>query len=160
VAIAETVRTRRAEARDIPTLALLVAELGYPMSEADMADRFSYVASSSHEELFVAELGGRVVGVIGVRLLESLHMVARSGQVTIIVVDPETRRQGIGRTLITRAERWFHRRGAVHVRIVTGNDDTQEAHRFYLAIGYRTTHVIFSKVLNPMAEYPAGEDDA
>jgi GNAT superfamily N-acetyltransferase len=153
------VRTRRAEASDIPALARLVAELGYPMSEADMADRFAYVASTSHEELFVAEQDGRVVGVIGVRLLESLHMVARSGQVTIVVVDPDKRRQGIGRALIVRAERWFHRRGAVHVRIVTGNDDTQEAHRFYQGIGYRTTHVIFSKVLNPMVEYPPGEDE-
>jgi GNAT superfamily N-acetyltransferase len=65
-------------------------------------------------------------------------------ETTLLAVDPESRRQGLGRALVARVEDWAHEQGATRVKVQSGND-RHEAHRFYGRIGYLATGVRFTK---------------
>ena len=131
----------------MPTLASLMGELGYPISRADMRNRFEFVASSSDDEILVAELDGQVVGLVGVRTAEPIHRVGRSGEITALVVAADCKRRGIGSALLAQAEKWLAARGADNVGVNAGNHRKDEAHRFYAARGYAATQTVFRKEL-------------
>ena len=69
--------------------------------------------------LLVAEIDDRLVGQIG-GVLRDPPPVFESGTygyVTDIVVDPQTRRRGVGRALFRGLEAWFHERGVSHLEL-------------------------------------------
>ena len=82
---------------------------------------------------YVAELGGRVVGVAGYRLLEGTE--APVGKTTLLAVDPDRREKGIGRAL--QELRMEKMREAGARRVVTNADRPETIAWYKRHFGYR-----------------------
>ena len=125
---------RSMRVRDAGAVASLATQLGYPSSEAQVAERIPGVIGREDAAALVAEDSGMVVGWIHVELRRTL-VGDREAQIMALVVDERCRGRGIGKALTAEAERWARDRGAATVRV--GSRTTREgAHRFYAREGY------------------------
>jgi ribosomal protein S18 acetylase RimI-like enzyme len=135
---------------DLPAVAGLCAELGYPTSSAEVAARFEDLAGRLEEALFVAETpGASVIGFVHVGIVRALTH-APEARIHGLVVASGERGRGTGRLLLGRAESWSVSRGLPRVRL-TSRVIREDAHRFYERAGYgrtKTSHV-FEKELPP-----------
>jgi len=120
---------------DIPEVARLSGQLGYPSTEEQVRRRFERLARQQDHETFVAV--DERDGVIGwVHVAEQCTIEADpTGEVWGLVVDESTRNRRIGRRLMAAAEQWARDRG-LDVMAVRSNVLRSDAHRFYLSIGY------------------------
>lgn len=138
---------RAMERRDIDAARRLLAQLtGYEMTADEMQDRFDYAANSPIDWLFVCEVDGVVRGVLGFRLREQLERVGRYGEIYMIVADENTRRQGVGRTMMDFAEQFAREHHCIGTWLVSGFKRAAEAHKFYERLGYQTTGYRFVKL--------------
>lgn len=139
---------RQMEPDDIPTVAILCVQWGYPASMEQVLPRFLQFAADPDRCLYVAQADdGSVVGWVHVH---GYHTLATESAAEIegIVVDQSCRRRGVGRALMAQAEAWAQSRGYSSVRL-RSNTARQEAHQFYPGLGYqlvKTQHV-YSKNL-------------
>ncbi len=120
---------------DLPAVAALSAQLGYPVSPEALRARFDRIGTSGADALFTAEDDEGVLGWLHVGVHHSLE----SDPLALIyglVVDERARRRGAGRSLVARAETWAREHGYARLR-VRSNVARGEAHRFYPALGYR-----------------------
>ncbi len=120
---------------DAEAVAELSGQLGYSSSTAQVIERFLRLHQSPDDGLFVVVQGAKVVGwihVYGVGLLETDGYAEIGG----LVVDVSARRQGIGRQLLGRAEKWTAARGYLELRLRSGLH-WLDAHEFYAAVGYK-----------------------
>lgn len=121
-----------------------------PGEHAGEIDRFFRGESREPLAVLVAERHGRLVGLAEL----SIHPYAegcdtdRVGFLEGWWVDPDHRRQGIGRALVEAAERWAREQGCVEFASDTqpGNATSRAAH---LALGFREagTVICFAKRL-------------
>jgi GNAT superfamily N-acetyltransferase len=130
---------------DAAVVAELVEELGYSRTVAEVGEWCESVMSRGDQVVFVAEVGGEVVGWVEVsveRRLQSAPFALIGG----LVVRDGKRGGGVGRLLCEEAERWAKERGLAKVR-VTSRSTREKAHRFYLRDGYEAvkTSVVFEK---------------
>ena len=114
-------------------LALLREHNGHPIygrlrPDAPQRARelFASQLDASSEVMFLAEMGGDVVGIL--RCVESvgsplLHP-PRYGYVSSVFVMPEVRRGGVLRALLDRAVRWCEERGLAEMRLHSVAGDT------------------------------------
>ena len=136
-------------AADAPAVALLSAQLGYPLEAAVVAERLVSIFYEPAHGCFVAEAEGNIVGwvhVFGVFMLTSPQFFAEIGG---LVVDTQARRQGVGGALMRQAETWAGQHSFAEVRLRSGLHRT-EAHEFYRRLGYElaeTSH-LFRKAIS------------
>ena len=140
-----TIDIRDARVADVPALAALVAELGYPTPEATMAVRLDAMHSAG-EKVLVAERGGDIVGLLTVHVTPVLHRPTAVGRLTALVVAERARGAGVGRSLVAAAEHLLAARGCALVE-VTSNQRRSDAHAFYQRLGYDATSLRFKKDL-------------
>jgi GNAT superfamily N-acetyltransferase len=95
---------REATINDVPELVFLMAQLGYPTSLDKFKLRFNAIVANPSYHTFVAELDGKIVGMVG--LCTGLFYEYDGSYVRIVafVVDTNYRRRGIGKKLIQEAE--------------------------------------------------------
>jgi len=98
------------------------------------------------ETPFVAILDGRVVGLACLRLLPCLCDPLPSAELTELVVDPDYRRKGVGRSLVQYIERRARAQGAVRLTLMTAWQNT-DAHAFYQALGYNLYTIFMQRSL-------------
>jgi GNAT superfamily N-acetyltransferase len=129
-------RIRPGRADDAAALARLCTELGYPTSEAQMADRLLRLGTVDHG-LFVAESheDGDLLGVVDVherRVLEEDPF----AELIALIVTRESQGEGIGSALVAEAVRWArsHRLPKIWVRVSVWREGTPE---FYQSLGFR-----------------------
>jgi GNAT superfamily N-acetyltransferase len=139
---------RHAREQDCAEITRLAGQLGYPTSENSMRERLKRLLASPGDAVFVAEsaeggLAGWIHGVLQ-QFLESDYRVEIAG----LVVDERFHRQGIGRGLVERVERWAVEQG-VSQSSVRCRTTRAEAHRFYESLGYKQakTQIVFRKAL-------------
>lgn len=138
---------RPMEARDAEVGSRLMSQLtGQEVGIDEMRNRLDFVRSSPIDWLFVAEAQDRVCGLMGFRLRERIERIGRYGEVSVLVVDAEARRQGIGRALLEYAEHLAHEHGCIGTWLVSGFRRAEEAHRFYAELGYQPTGYRFVKL--------------
>lgn len=137
-------RIRPARPADAGALAPLTAQLGYPVEEAEQAERLADLLADpdDHAVLVVVDEADRPIGWAHVerqRILEA----SRNAVLMGLVVDEEHRSTGVGSTLLRAAEEqalgWGCRTMVVRSRV-----SRERAHRFYAREGYRlwkTSHV-------------------
>ncbi len=137
------VRVRAATPDDLPTIVDLRLSLIrehssnrlYASLRADAPDRarrlFAQQLASANEQMFIAEDGGRVVGMI--RCVESIGSPllepSRYAYVSSAFVRPEARRRGTLRMLVEAAREWCEQRGLAEMRLhsVAGDEGSNAA---------------------------------
>ncbi|MFE5318937.1 GNAT family N-acetyltransferase [Paenibacillus sp. NPDC056579] len=139
---------RKAKEDDIPVLCSLMEQLsGKPVSPEDMLNRLRMTESSSLDTLFVYEEDGEVQAALAFRIRENIREVSRYGEICIVVVDSAFKRRGVGKRLMSFAEQLALDLGCTGTYLISGFGRKDEAHRFYLDLGYEITGYRFVKSL-------------
>lgn len=143
--MSDSLLIRAATAEDVPALAGLLDELGFPAPAGTVARRLAGLADKG-ETVLVAVLEIEVLGFVSVHVTPVLHRPAPVGRLTALVVAGRARRQGVGRALVAAAERHLAAAGCGLVEL-TSNVKLAEAHAFYDRLGYAITSHRFCKPL-------------
>ncbi len=120
---------------DAPAVAGLSAELGYPVSIANCAERLGAILASGENGVFVAcSADGSIVA--WVHVFKALRMGTQAfAEIGGLIVSAEHRRRGIGRRLLAATEKWAARRGMAKLR-VRPRSSRSDANRFYKRAGF------------------------
>jgi len=105
------------------------------------------------ETPFVATIEERIVGLACLRLLPCLCDPLPYAELTELVVDPNYRRQGVGRCLVQYIEREARAQGAVTLTLMTAWQNTG-AHAFYQALGYSVYTISMQRSLLDIEQLP------
>ncbi|WP_078435586.1 GNAT family N-acetyltransferase [Metabacillus halosaccharovorans] len=139
---------RRASAKDINDLTSLMEQLGYPTSVEQMRIRFKHIEEAPNHYTLVAEYDGKVVGMIGFHTGVLYNSDGIYARVIAFVVDSNYRNKGIGRRLLSEAEKYAKNLGADGIGLNSGNRAEREnAHKFYKKMGYSVKSTGFVKRL-------------
>ena len=139
-----TIRTARSY--DVPAIAALCGELGYPATRQQIVTRLAVIETLAGHCVLVAEDGdGHVVGWLHVTLAAHLEADADAEILGLVVAAP-SRGTRIGAGLLRAAEDWARRRGAPLLR-VRSRLERERAHGFYAREGYLRSkvQVVFGK---------------
>lgn len=145
---AETgVKIRYARKSDVPRLAVLSGELGYPATTKEMKKRFAQIKTAAQHAVFVAQLEREVIGWIHVNVTPLLE-VARRAEVNGLIVADGHRSTGAGAKLLNAAEEWARAKKCKGMS-VRSNVIRDRAHAFYERQGYThyKTQKAFRKTL-------------
>ena len=139
---------RPASVQDAEAIARLSETLGYTTSAEATRVRLDHILNSASDLLLVAENDARAI--VGWLQAHAAHIVESGFRVEItgLVIAADTRRQGIGRTLVAEAERWARSISAEAI-VVRSNVQRVESHAFYHALGYiqTKTQTVYRKSL-------------
>ena len=137
---------REARLEDAAGLAQLILELGYDVSEADVAARLPQLFGLGLPPL-VAE-ADELIGCLTMSMTMVLHRPRPVGRISMLVVTEKLRGGGVGRALVAAAEAFLTERGCGLIE-VTSNVRRDRAHAFYEGLGYERTSFRFGKPLSP-----------
>ena len=135
---------RDAKLTDAPAL---VCELGYKTTPAEMRRRLKSILDDVNYRTLVAEVDGKVCGMIGTLAYASYEHNDPSGRILALVTLPSVRRRGIGRALIASAEKAFAQKAVTRVSLDT-RLTRKDAHKFYESLGYERNGWRFVKQLS------------
>lgn len=138
---------RAVEMNDAAAIAQLMCELGYETTTSEMQMRLQRIANDERLRTFVAVCDGKVCGMIGALTYPSIEHNDFSGRIVALVIKSTMRRRGIGRALITLAEKDFAQRGIRRVALNT-QLAREDAHKFYESLGYERNGWRFVKQLS------------
>jgi GNAT superfamily N-acetyltransferase len=135
---------RDAIIEDATVIAALLGELGYPSQPDGVRTRLARLLAREGSRVFVAERGGRVVGVLGLDRMPVLTSLSDVAMIIALVVTEHERRSGVGRLLIARAEDEARAWQCGRI-MVTSAERRADAHAFYQRLGYEYTGRRFAK---------------
>jgi GNAT superfamily N-acetyltransferase len=138
-------KIREAKPADSKRLVELLDYLGHPLAEKAIRKNLA-VLTKRKEMPLVAMLDKKVVGLIGIHTMVTVHRDAPVGRIPVLVVAQEAQGHGVGRLLVEAAERQLKKAGCKIVE-VTSNDRRTAAHAFYRHLGYERTSLRFMKKL-------------
>ena len=140
---------RQATEADVPALALLMTELGYPTTETEMQMRYKAFSSHADYMTWVAVYNNLAVGMIG--LLRNIYF-EKNGiyiRVGALVVNKEYRKLGLGKALLQKSIDWAIELGAQQVLLNSGNrEERRDAHAFYQHLGFEPKTTGFVKTIS------------
>ena len=147
---------RRAQRADLPRLLELLADdlLGKQREALGSDDpaysrAFDTIDRDSNQMLLVAELDGRVVGMLQITFIPGLsRRGAWRANIEAVRVDSALRGGGIGAWLMERALDLARKRECRVVQL-TSDRRRGEAHRFYARLGFTDSHVGYKLALEP-----------
>jgi len=119
---------------------------GSEISESDLINRLDFINSSSIDSLYVYDLNGSVIGLLGFRIRENIEENSQYGDISAIVVDLDYQKQGIGKQLIEFAEQLAKDLNFKGTWLVSGFGREEKAHQFYKSLGYVSTAYRFVKL--------------
>lgn len=151
------VRIRPARESDLPALKRLQVRLGrlhrtiqpnnprYQVPDSKWDDVLANDLQSGGKRIFVADFNGKLIDFVKLSFVE--RSTGLSCDVNTLIVDDTSRRQGIGRHLMTVAEEAAREQGARTIRlfIAAGNIDAQA---FYEEQGYELLSHRYGKTLS------------
>src|SRR6266542_4830513 len=127
---------RKAEKIDKESIQYLIKELtGHSISDSDMENRFDVVEFSQIDSLYVYEQDNKVIGLLGFRIRENIEENSRFGEISVLVVDSNYRKQGIGKQLIDFADKLANNNNCIGTWLVSGFGREEQAHPFYKSQG-------------------------
>lgn len=130
-----TLTIKLATEQDSSQLARLAGQLGYPSSAEQVVTRLVRIHSQPDQAIFIAEVDGRIAGWVHIYACPTVESELYT-EIGGLVVDENSRGQGVGKALMVQAETWSRELGIHKVRL-RSNILRQEAHQFYEAIGYK-----------------------
>jgi GNAT superfamily N-acetyltransferase len=141
---------RDAEPGDAAAVSRLLDALGYPASPEQARAHVVRLGRDPASRLQVAVEGepSVVVGLVATHMVPRLNPDLAICRVTELVVDPASRRRGIGDALLEAAEAEARRQGARRIELSSG-EWREESHPFYLAQGFERVGVGYLRALDP-----------
>ena len=117
-----------------------------PMNKEDVGALARHLISSGL--MHVAELDGKVVGMIGVILIPFMFNAdhVHAGEV-VWWVEPEAQSAGIGKALLASIEGPAKAAGATHIQMVDLVSSGGHVAKLYEAFGYQLTERAYTKVI-------------
>lgn len=134
---------RDARPDEVDALLPLLDQLGHPEDARVVAGRMAWLAAHG-DRVLVAELDGRIVGLLTTHRTPVIHRKGDVGRITALVVDERARGTGVGRALMREAESILRAAGCERIE-VTSATRRADAHAFYTALGYEASGVRFSR---------------
>ena len=102
---------------------------------------FREIEADPNNELIVAEQEGAIVGTLHLTLTPSISFQGgKRATVESVRVDKSRRGAGIGREMMFWTIERAKKAGCISVQLTT-NADRIDAHRFYLQLGFKASHV-------------------
>lgn len=130
---------RLAVIADAPDLQRLLLQMGshYQRTLLDIENRILSFELLARNYLFVAELEGKIVGVIAFGYYEQFRLQGCCCHIDTLIVDSTCRGLGIGKKLIEFAEADAKKMGATEIELTTANfRRAHGTHDFYHSLGY------------------------
>jgi len=134
---AAQILVRPAAATDAPAIAALFTDEGYPAGPSDIVDRLEHFGTPD-SRVIVAEHDGAILGFIAVHAMARFEHDDWILRILALVVDAGARERGVGRTLMSEAERIGRELGAAFVELTAGHH-RPEARHLYESLGYDAT---------------------
>jgi PhnO protein len=125
---------------------LITTLMGFPLDREAFHDVFARNLHCESVLYYVAESDGVIVGFGSLHIELLLHHVGLAGEIQELVVHERLRGEGIGAELASRLEQEAEKRGCVSIEVTT-RKRWVDAQRFYKNVGFRQTHVNFTKEL-------------
>ena len=138
-------KLRDAKPGDAARLAELIHELGHEVTEKQVRKNLAALRKIG-ETPIVATLNKRVIGLVGMHRMVTVHRPAPVGRIPVLVVAKEAQGLGLGRMLVDAVEQWCRKKGCQLIE-VTSNDRRAAAHAFYRHMGYERSSIRFFKKL-------------
>jgi GNAT superfamily N-acetyltransferase len=142
------VNFRRASREDVPAIVRMLASdplgaareaLVSPLPESYYR-AFEAIDKDANNELVVAELEGRIIGVLQITFIPYMtYCGGRRALIEGVRVDSDVRSRGIGRELFTWAIERARLRGC-HLVQLTSDKARPDAIRFYESLGFVASH--------------------
>jgi GNAT superfamily N-acetyltransferase len=133
-------------ATDLPAVAALFDQLGYPTAPDALRARAGGGTPDPAMRVLVAQVNGRVAGVLSLHVLAPWHVATRWALVSALVVDEAARGGGVGAALLAAAEAHARAAGCSHVEL-SSNERRTRAHAFYERAGFAEVRKRFVKRL-------------
>ncbi len=140
-------RVRDATADDAEAMGRLLGELGYPADPAGIPARLTAVTTGGGGTFLVVADDQRALGLVCVAKLSTLHVDAPVCYITALVAAHAARGQGVGRMLVSAAERWARAHGCIRLS-VTSAEHRADAHAFYPRCGLPYSGRRFTRILS------------
>lgn len=138
---------RDAAPADALALVCLLAQLGYPTTEADVVRRVRRLASSGTDETLVAVRDSKVVGMAAIHMSLTITDESPAAKLSALVVDELHRHQGIGEALVSAVEERARTNGCF-LLFLTSARYRHGAHAFYRQLGFEESGLRFAKPLS------------
>ncbi len=133
--------------QDLPQVALLIEQLGYPQAEEFFLPRLRKLSATDQHGLFAAVDGERVLGFLHLKREQSF-VSAEKAEIKALVIDEIHRGKGVGSDLVNFAKTWAKNVGLDTILVRT-NILRDGAHRFYEREGFqlkKTSHLFSVKI--------------
>lgn len=131
-------RVRPIADADLPAVARLMGEMGYPATPEQLRARLDRMAGDDDYAAYVAEAEGEVAGFLGMMRGWAYEHDRPYARIITLVVGEAMRRRGVGARLVEFADEWARERGA-YVLMLNTNVRREEAHLFYESMGFSRT---------------------
>ena len=138
-------KLRDAKPGDAARLVELIHELGHEVTEKQVRKNLAALKKIG-ETPIVATLNKRVIGLVGMHRMVTVHRPAPVGRIPVLVVAKEAQGLGLGRMLVGAVEQRCRTKGCQLIE-VTSNDRRAAAHAFYRHMGYERSSIRFFKKL-------------
>lgn len=128
---------REGRPTDIPAVAALLGELGYPVEPQRLLPRFERLVGRPDHHVLVAHGSddADVLGVLSLHFFPVLHHDHDTAVITALVVTARARGGGVGRALVERAEAIAREYGSERLMVNT-HLRRAGAHTFYERLGF------------------------
>lgn len=139
---------RRARAEDLPSIVRMLADdpLGATRERVESPlpveyrEAFGAIERDPNQELIVAEVDGRLAGVLQISFIPCLtHTGTSRALIEGVRVDASLRAAGVGRRMIGHAVERAKARGCGLVQL-TSDKSRRDAIRFYESLGFVASH--------------------
>lgn len=137
--VPSSVTIRTAVPSDLDRISQLCTQFGFPAEREALKNRLNRISSVPSQVVFVAE--SKTKNVIGwVHAYEAPSLLSDATvEIGGLIVDQESRRQGVGRALMQAVEQWTQKRGFNEILLAT-RIDRKDAQAFYKALGFEFVH--------------------
>jgi GNAT superfamily N-acetyltransferase len=137
---------RPARREDIPAIIQLLNDDRLGAQRESLSDpepylkAFARIENDPNNELIVAELDGRVIGMLHLTYIQYLSFQgSRAAVAESVRIAREQRNQGHGRQMMIWAIERARAKGCHRIQLTT-NKVRKDAHRFYSSLGFEATH--------------------
>jgi PhnO protein len=127
--------------------------MGFPLDREAFHEVFARNLHSKSVLYYVAESDGTIVGFGSLHIELLLHHAGLAGEIQELVVHETVRSKGIGAELVSRLEEEAEKRGCVSLEVTT-RKRWVDAQQFYERVGFKKTHVNFTKEFKPVFREP------